>query len=89
MAIARLNGEVIAESAEAVVVNGRHYFPAQSVRVDLLRPTSLRENRHYYAVIVDGKPVEDAAAYYLTGPSIPDPRVAEHVEFFVPVTVED
>jgi uncharacterized protein (DUF427 family) len=87
MAIARLNGEVIAESTDVVVVEGRHYFPAQSVRVDLLRPTGSRDHRHYYTVIAQGQQATDAAAY-LTA-AVPDPRVADHVEFFGPVTVED
>jgi uncharacterized protein (DUF427 family) len=30
------NGEVIAESDDTVVVEGNHYFPADSVRHDLL-----------------------------------------------------
>lgn len=88
MAIARLNGEVIAESTETVVVGGHHYFPAQSVRVDLLRPTATREDGHYYSVIVHGKSNPDCACYR-TGTRVPDPRIAEHVEFFGPVQVED
>ena len=34
------NGEVIAESDDTVVVEGNHCFPIESVRVDLLRPSS-------------------------------------------------
>jgi uncharacterized protein (DUF427 family) len=87
MAIARLNGEVIAESTETVVVEGHYYFPAQSVRVEMLRPTGAKDNGHYYSVIVDGKPTPDCACYVM-GAQVPDPRIAEHVEFFGPVTVE-
>lgn len=88
MAIARLNGEVIAESSDTVVLEGHRYFPAQSVRVELLRPTATREDRPYYSVIVHGKSTPDCACY-LTGPAVVDPRIAEHVEFFNPVEVED
>jgi uncharacterized protein (DUF427 family) len=88
MAIARLNGEVIAESSEAVVLEGHHYFPAQSVRVEMMRPTGLRDDRQYYEVIVHGKSNPDCACY-VTGSAIPDPRIAEHVEFFGPVEFED
>jgi uncharacterized protein (DUF427 family) len=88
MAIARLNGEVIAESTDTVVLEGHHYFPAQSVRVELFRPTRSKDDSHYYSVIVHGKAIPDCACY-LTGTSIPDPRIAEHVEFFGPVTVEE
>ncbi|HEY3748989.1 MAG TPA: DUF427 domain-containing protein [Pseudonocardiaceae bacterium] len=88
MAIARLNGEVIAESTETVVLQGLHYFPAQSVRVEMFRPNSARDDGHYYSVIVQGKATPDCACY-LTGPTIPDPRIDQHVAFFGPVQVEE
>jgi uncharacterized protein (DUF427 family) len=88
MAIARLNGEVIAESTNTVVLDGHHYFPAASVRVELFRPTATRDDQQYYSVIVHGKPTPDCACY-LTGASVPDPRIAEHVKFLGPVQIED
>lgn len=88
MAIARLNGEVIAESSETVVLEGNHYFPAQSVRVELFRPTCTRADGHYYSVIVQGKATPDCACY-LTGTAVADPRIARHVAFFGPVQVEE
>jgi uncharacterized protein (DUF427 family) len=88
MAIARLNGEVIAESSATVILEGHRYFPAQSVRAELFRPTSTRDDRPYYSVTVQGKVTPDCACY-LTGVAVPDPRVAEHVQFFGPVQVED
>lgn len=90
MAIARLNGEVIAESSDTVLLDGNHYFPAYSVRANMLRPTSIRdgEHHHYFSVIVHGKPTPDCACYH-TGPSVPDPRIAEHVRFHAPVQIED
>jgi uncharacterized protein (DUF427 family) len=88
MAIARLNGEVIAESSNTVVLEGHCYFPAQSVRVELFRPTSTRDDRPYYSVTVQGKITPDCACYH-SGTAVPDPRVAEHVEFFGPVQVEE
>jgi uncharacterized protein (DUF427 family) len=89
MAIARLNGEVIAESTDTVVLDGNHYFPAHSVRVEMFRPTGTRDDdHHYYSVIVRGRPTPDCACY-LTGPTVPDPRIAAHVKFLGPVQVED
>lgn len=88
MAIARLNGEVIAESSETVVLEGHHYFPAQSVRVELMRPTTRRDDGHYYSVVVHGRTTPDCACYH-TGSAVPDPRIARHVAFFGPVTVEE
>jgi uncharacterized protein (DUF427 family) len=87
MAIARLNGEVIAESTETVVLDGHHYFPAQSVRVEMFRPTGQADDGHHYSVIVHGRSTPDCACY-VTGTTIPDPRVADHVAFFGPVQVE-
>ena len=88
MAIARLDGEVIAESSDTVLLDGNHYFPAHSVRVEMLRPTSTRDEHHFFSVIVHGKPTPDCACYH-TGPSVPDPRIAEHVRFHAPVQIED
>jgi uncharacterized protein (DUF427 family) len=87
MAIARLNGEVIAESTDTVVVEGHRYFPPQSVRVELLRPTATRDDRHYYSVITHGKPTPDCACCP-AGTAIPDPRIAKHIEFLGPVEIE-
>ncbi|MBB1496196.1 DUF427 domain-containing protein [Propioniciclava sp. MC1595] len=36
------NGTIIAESDATVVVEGNHYFPADSVRCTLLAPTGTR-----------------------------------------------
>jgi uncharacterized protein (DUF427 family) len=88
MAIARLNGEVIAESTETVVLEGLHYFPARSVRVELLRPTATRDDGHYYSVIVRGTTTPDCARY-LAGARVPDRRIAQHVAFCGPVQVEE
>jgi uncharacterized protein (DUF427 family) len=89
MAIARLNGEVIAESSNTVILQGHHYFPAQSVRAEMFRPTDTRDDRVYYSVIVHGRPTPDCASCYAMGAAIPDPRIAHHLEFFGPVQVEE
>lgn len=88
MTIARLDGEVIAESNETVVINGKHYFPPQAVHVGFLRPTESREDGYHYAVVVHGRTTADCAcaARQL---NIPDPGVAQHVSFSEPVVIED
>jgi uncharacterized protein (DUF427 family) len=89
MATARLNGEVIAESSETVVLEGLHYFPARSVRVEMFRPTGTRDDgHHWYSVIVRGRATPDCARYLIAG-RLPDPRVAQHVAFCGPVQVEE
>ncbi|HWE92006.1 MAG TPA: DUF427 domain-containing protein [Pseudonocardiaceae bacterium] len=88
MAIARLNGEVIAESNETVVLGGQYYFPPQSVRAELLRPTDSRDDGYYYEVTIRGVATPEAARS-LIGSLIPDPRVANHLEFLAPVEIEE
>lgn len=88
MTIARLDGEVIAESDQTVIINGRHYFPPHAVHAGFLRPLDTREDGHHYAVIVRGKTTIDCAC---CAPRVNelDPRVAEHVSFSPPVIIED
>jgi uncharacterized protein (DUF427 family) len=76
MSTASWNGAVIAQSADTVLVEGNHYFPAAAVNRALLRPSatttvcSWKGTAHYYSVEVDGKLNADAAWYY------PDPKPA-------------
>jgi uncharacterized protein (DUF427 family) len=74
------NGQVIAESDDTVVVEGNHYFPADSVRPDVLRPSSThtvcpwKGTASYYSLEVDGATNADAAWYY------PEPKeAAQHI----------
>ncbi len=70
------HGTTIAESNDTVVVEGNHYFPADSLRKEFFRPS----NRHthcpwkgeasYYDIAVDGVLNEGAAWYY------PEPKEA-------------
>ena len=87
------NGEVIAESDDTVVVEGNHYFPIESVRVDLLRPSSKKTVcswkgvASYHDLIVGGKENRDAVWFY------PEPKSAaaaikDRVAFWRGVTIE-
>ncbi len=73
------NGQVIAESADTVVVEGNHYFPLDSVRRKFFSPSDHQTTCHwkgkasYYNVRVDGKENPNAAWYYAT----PLPEAAE------------
>lgn len=70
MVIARFDGEVVAESSDTVLVEGNHYFPPQSVRAGLLRPSTTmthcpwKGDAHYYSITMHGKPAPDAAWSY-------------------------
>jgi uncharacterized protein (DUF427 family) len=86
-------GTVIAQSDNTIVVEGNHYFPPDSVRRELLVPSSThtvcpwKGTASYYTVEVNGKRNEDAAWYY------PDPKpeaakIKDHVAFWRGVQVD-
>ena len=70
------NNAIIADSGETVVVEGNHYFPAESVNREYLQPSVTRTHcpwkgdASYYNVVVDGETNKDAAWYY------PEPKDA-------------
>lgn len=70
------NGTVIAESDDTVVVERNHYFPRESVRSDLLKPSDTtsfcpwKGTASYFSIEVDGKTNIDAVWYY------PEPKDA-------------
>ena len=84
MARAVWNGHVLAESAETEVVEGRHYFPPNSVNSEYLAHSGTssvcpwKGTASYYHISVDGDVVSDAAWYY------PDPkRDADNIRGYV------
>jgi uncharacterized protein (DUF427 family) len=70
------NGEVVAESDETVVVEGNHYFPADSIRRELFRPSDettfcpWKGEASYYDLEVAGERNVGAAWFY------PEPKPA-------------
>ncbi len=64
------NDQVIAESDNTVVVEGNHYFPADSVKKEFLTTSEAHTTcpwkglASYYNVVVNGKKAEDAAWFY-------------------------
>jgi uncharacterized protein (DUF427 family) len=68
--------EVLAESDDTVVVEGNHYFPAESIRREHFRASEThtvcpwKGTASYYDVVVDGDVNADAAWYY------PEPKAA-------------
>ena len=61
---------VLAESDDTVVVEGNHYFPADSLRMEHFAASDHRTTcpwkgvASYYHVVVDGHENRDAAWYY-------------------------
>jgi uncharacterized protein (DUF427 family) len=70
MARATWNGELIAESDRFEIVEGNVYFPPESVKADLLRPSDThtvcdwKGTASYYDVVVGEQVNRDAAWYY-------------------------
>jgi uncharacterized protein (DUF427 family) len=87
------NGTVLAESDDTVVVEGNHYFPADSVRAEHFTDSDThtvcpwKGTASYRNVVVDGQVNADAAWYY------PEPKdaaaeIKDRVAFWRGVTVE-
>ena len=70
------NGAVIAESDRTEIVEGNHYFPADSLDRRYFEPSDKHTTcawkglASYYHVVVNGQRNEDAAWYY------PEPKPA-------------
>ncbi|NJM23278.1 MAG: DUF427 domain-containing protein [Richelia sp. RM2_1_2] len=66
------NGAVIAESDETIVVEGNHYFPADSINKQYFKESDKhtvcpwKGTANYYDIEVDGEINQDAAWYYPT-----------------------
>ena len=66
MVEARWNGTLIARSDDTVVVEGNHYFPADAVNAEFLRPSETttvcpwKGTAHYHSLEVDGSENRDA-----------------------------
>ena len=70
MTIATWNGQTIADSDDTVVVEGNHYFPADSLNMDFFESSThtsvcgWKGKASYYDVVVDGKRNQNAAWVY-------------------------
>lgn len=93
MTTATWNGAVIARSDDTVVVEGNHYFPAESVDSGCLRPsehTSVcpwKGTASYYDVVVGGE-VNANAAWYYPAPKDAAAEIAGRIAFWKGVVVE-
>jgi uncharacterized protein (DUF427 family) len=90
---ARWHGATLAESDETVVVEGNHYFPADSIRREYFSESDThttcpwKGEASYYDISVNGEMNKDAVWYY------PEPKQAaanikNRVAFWKGVVVE-
>jgi uncharacterized protein (DUF427 family) len=93
MAKAVWEGTVIAESDRCVMVEGNHYFPAESVRMDHLEPVDKttvcgwKGVANYYDIVVNGKR-NPGAAWYYAAPLPAASEIKDHIAFWKGVKVE-
>jgi len=86
-------GEVLAESDETVVVEGNHYFPADSIRRERFRESAThtvcpwKGTASYYDVVV-GDDVNKDAAWYYPEPKDAAAEIKDRVAFWRGVKVE-
>lgn len=92
MPTATWNGTVIAESSSTEVVEGQHYFPADSLRMDHFQPAAKttvcgwKGTANYYDITVDGETNAEAAWYY-ADPKPEAAKIKGHVAFWKGVQV--
>ena len=86
-------GTTLAESDDTVVVEGNHYFPADSIKLEHFKESETRTvcpwkgTANYYDVVAHGEVNKEAAWYY------PDPKdaaanIKDRVAFWKGVVVE-
>ncbi len=86
------NGVTVAQSADTVVVEGNHYFPAEALKAEYRRPSAhtsvcpWKGTASYYDLVVDGRVNKDAVWYY-PAPSAAAARIAGRVAFWKGVDV--
>ncbi len=87
------NGQVVAESDKTIVVEGNHYFPPDSIRLEFLQDSNDHTRcpwkgvASYYDVVVDGK-VSRGGAWFYRDPSRAARKIKNHVAFWRGVKVE-
>ena len=86
-------GATLAESDDTVVVEGNHYFPADSIRRESFRESEThtvcpwKGTASYYDVVVGGEVNKDAAWFY-PQPKDAAKEIKDHVAFWKGVKVE-
>lgn len=87
------NGTVLAESDHTEIVEGNHYFPADTIKSEYFQESSTHTTcpwkgvASYYSIVVDGQTNKDAAWYYPT-PKDAAKNITDHVAFWKGVKVE-
>jgi uncharacterized protein (DUF427 family) len=92
MARAVWNGLVIAESEEVIEIENSLYFPRESVRMDLLRPSTTNtrcpwKGRATYYSLIDDETVLDDVAWSYENPRTRARVIKDCMAFWKQVTI--
>ncbi len=88
------NGALIAESDHTQIVEGNHYFPADSIKREYFRENEnhtvcpWKGTASYYDIEVDGQ-VNRGAAWYYPSPKPAAKNIKDHIAFWRGVQVVD
>ena len=94
MAKAIWNGQIIAESDNTEIVEGNHYFPADSIKQEYFTESDTRStcpwkgDASYYNIVIDGKTNSDAGWYY-PNPKPEAVNIKNYVAFWKDVEITD
>lgn len=64
------NNQIIAESNQTIIIEGNHYFPPDSIKMEFFKPSDTHTTcpwkgvASYYSLEVNGETNKDAAWYY-------------------------
>lgn len=64
------NGQLLADSNDTIVIEGNHYFPADSLKKEFFKSSDSHTHcpwkgiASYYTIVVNGEENTDAAWYY-------------------------
>ena len=84
--------QVLAESDDTIMIEGNHYFPADSINKDFFKTSEKatvcpwKGTASYYTIQVDGEDNTDAAWYY-TDPKPAAKEIKDRVAFWRGVQV--
>lgn len=93
MASALWNGVVLAESEDTVIVEGNHYFPPGSIKMEYFRQSDSHTScpwkgtASYYDLVVDGR-VNPGAAWFYPEPKPAARQIRDYVAFWRGVSVQ-
>ena len=93
MAKAIWNDTVIAESDNTEMVEGNHYFPADSIKNEYFKKSTnttvcgWKGTANYYDVVVNGE-TNAGAAWYYADPKPQAAKIKDHVAFWKGIKVE-